>query len=121
MSHIFGTATKAVSAITSSSGMTMTIPAIPGFTIVIDAIKVYNGPSLISINDAVTIQNTDKGSDFRIPLQQILSEPTYISERFTVDGLEPIRAISVNMPVSFVIPALLGGAETTMIVFYRYQ
>lgn len=116
--------TKATSVLTSSSGCTITIPAEPNFTAAIQALIFYNGPSLVTINDSVTITGLAQINPLTIPLSEILSGPIYVHENFSQDQASSqgqLLASAVNTAIVITVPALLGGGQTDLIVFYRYN
>lgn len=116
MTTVIATATKAASAVTNSSGCNATLPAMSGGTAQILDLKIFNGSALVAVNDFITITGC-LGGTFTIPLTQILAGATVIDSQFTngeLVGSAPDTQIQVS------VPAVLGGASTTVILNGSY-
>jgi len=108
--------TKASSVLTSSSGCTATLPAMAGATGEILSLRIFNGAALVAINDRITVAGLDCGT-FHLPLSQLLAGATEI--QIEPNDQEWIGAAQ-NQDISVSVPSLLGGAETTVLLYGSY-
>lgn len=119
MPYQIGHSTKASSTITSSSGATITIPALASAFIEIQKITINTGPSLVALNDNVTISNIATVGTINVPFAQVLANASYFEEDFATYNA-PIQSASQGTAVVITVPAELGGADVFVKVDYYY-
>jgi hypothetical protein len=109
-------ATAASTPITLSSGATATLPAVSGQTLYLQKAFVLNGASLVSlVTGDVTITGLSAGT-LSIPIGQLLSQTTQVELDFSTTSGTGLPASAPNTAIALSIPALLGGAETTLLL-----
>ena len=110
------TSTAADSAITESSGCTLTFPGLDGVTAQIVVLKIFHGPSATAANGAVHITGLAIG-DFDIHFVQ---SPTATSFVDLIFDFSAMPASGLNTPITIAVPALLGAGETTVLLTGSY-
>jgi hypothetical protein len=120
MATAYAHATKATSALTQSSAATATLPGMAGVTCYLQKILVFSGPSLLDLNADLTLAGLDAHASIPIPMSQLLVDARTIDIDFNHPNIVGMPASDVNTDISLSIPALTGGAETTILLVGEY-
>jgi len=108
-------ATAALTALTSSSGCTATFAAQAGVLLTLSKIIIHNGPALALSPGLVTITGLLTGT-ILLPIVQLLNDIRTMELDFSTLSSSGIPASGLNVAISASLPALLGGAETSIIL-----
>ena len=108
---IRATSTAADSAITESSGCSLTLPGVEGFTAWLSTLKIFHGPSTIAAQGTVTISGL-AGGDLNIHFVQTPTSTSLVDLDF---GTISLQASDLNIPITVTVPAILGGGETSIL------
>jgi hypothetical protein len=121
MPYAIGASTAAVSAITNSSGATITIPHLNNATIRIKKILIWNGPALVGGTLNITMTPMSTVTIITFPFSETLSGGSFMDADFGqygTDCMPTCNAQSTDVVVT--IPALLGGAYSFAKIDYEY-
>lgn len=119
--YILGASTAATSAITNSSGATLTIPHLNSATIRVKRLQIKNGPSLVAGTLNITMTPMSQITTLTFPYGETLTGGNYDDIDFGVYGVDYMPTCDAqSTDVTITVPALLGGAYTLVKVDYEY-